>query len=1039
MPVPSAAVTAHELPNSVSMPERVGGHHGRSCFYVAVPGYEVHTMQKENDMDQPKGITRRAFLAGGTGAGLVLSGMPTWALRSAHALDEQNPHQMEREFSTPPDGVKPWIYWWWLDGAVSKEGLTKDLEEMKKEGISGALIFDSGTGGHDSPKGPAFMSDEWREYFRHALQEAGRLGIEIGINLCSGWNAGGPWVEREDAAKIFVWSETHVEGPASFHGKLKQPELRNRGGSVGIVTEPQDWYRDISVVACRLGDDGIWDMKKAIDLTALTSAGALEWTVPGGKWTVLRLGYRMSQARTKFSSSEYTSSERLGWEIDPLSARAMDRHLANTGALLIRDAGPLTGQALKYFHIDSWEIGQPTWTENLVEEFKFRRGYDPTPYLPALTRRKLGAGEITDKFLFDFRRTLADLVSENYYGRLATFAHNYGLRTHCEAGGPFFYHDIDSLECLGTDDIPMGEFWSTRLLHLNDPPDPKWDGVPAPFFQSSVWHNASDDGYSGSVRQAVSCAHTYGKPVSQAESYTNYNDDWTEDPAFLKPFGDRAFCLGLNRQVLNFYVHQPDLNAVPGYQWEHVGTHFDRNITWWNKSHAWFTYLARCQYLLGLGLFAADILYFCGETIPNFNLINRKPVSGFDFDVINAQALLSRAEAKDGRITLPNGMTYRYLVIPPGIATAMTVPVLKKITSLVEGGATLVGLPPQRTPGLKDSGRNDEELKKLVDALWGIERTASGTRNYGKGRVIWGGELEDVIETDELPAALEIRGTGQGLKVDWIHRYSGDIYIFFVANASEEPMEFEAAFRAGHKAPELWDAVTGDIRELPDFRADAQHTVVPMRLEAFQSYFIVFRKTRPAATGRRGTNFPGYETVTSLTGPWEVAFDPEWGGAAKVVFEKLDDWSKRPEEGIRYYSGTATYRKVFDMPDGVHGNLCLDLGTVKNVAQVRLNGKELGVIWTAPWRVVIDGKVRAAGNKLEIEVVNLWPNKLIGDGRLPKEARQTVTNVRTYEPFLPKDFDPRGCPICDERRKAGTPPELLPSGLLGPVRILRHV
>lgn len=989
-------------------------------------------------MDQPNEITRRAFLAGGTGAGLVLSGMPTWAIWSPLALDEQIQDQTERGFLTPPDAAKPWTYWWWLDGAVSKEGLTKDLEEMKEKGIAGALIFDCGSGGRDSPKGPAFMSDEWREYFRHAVREAGRLGIEIGVNLCSGWNAGGPWVEREDAIKIFVWSETHVEGPTSFDGILKQPQLRRLQG-FDFAMEPQDWYRDISVVACPVGDDGVWDMKMAIDLTASTSEGKLEWTVPDGKWTVLRLGYRMSQAITKYSSCAYTSSERLGWEIDPLSARAMDRHLAHTGAILIQDAGSLAGQTLKYLHIDSWEIGQPTWTENLVEEFRARRGYDPTPYLPALTRRKVGDGEITGRFLWDFRRTLADLVNTNYYGRLANFAHKHGLGTHCEAGGPFFYQDIDALECLATDDLPMGEFWSTRLLLLDETPDREWEGVPAPFFQSTVWRNVSDDGYSGSVRQAVSCAHTYGKPIVQAEAYTNYNDDWTEDPAFLKPFGDRAFCLGLNRQVLNFFVHQSELDAKPGYQWEHVGTHFDRNVTWWNKSHAWFTYLARCQYLLRRGLFAADILYFCGETIPNFTLIDRKPVSGFDFDVINAQALLSRAEVKDSRVTLTDGMTYRYLVIPEGVATEMTILVLEKITSLVEGGATLVGLPPERTPGLKDAARNDQELQKLANTLWGVERTASGTRTFGKGRVIWGRELKDVIKADGLPAALEIRGTGQDSKVDWIQRRLGDSDIFFVANESEQPAEFEAAFRAEHKTPELWDPVTGDIRELPDFRTDAQRTVVQMRLEACQSYFIVFRKDHSASEKRSDEkNFPGYEELTTLSGPWDVNFDPGWGGPAKVTFAALDDWSKRPEEGIRHYSGTATYRKTFDIPHGAHGNLCIDLGTVKNVAQVRLNGRDLGVVWTNPWRVSIGGVVREKGNELEIEVVNLWPNKLIGDGRLPRDKRQTVTNVRTYEPTLPKDFDDRRCPICDERRKTGTPPELLPSGLLGPVRILHH-
>lgn len=991
-------------------------------------------------------LTRRAFLTRGAGAGLVLGAMPSWAFCNPHVLDAESPELLERDFLVPPDDAKPWTYWWWLDSAVSKEGLTKDLEEMKEKGIAGALIFDSGSGGHDSPKGPAFMSDEWREYFRHAVREAGRLGIEIGVNLCSGWNAGGTWVEREDAIKAFVWSETQAEGPASFRGNLKQPQLLHKDrhylyvqNDYAFVDEPQDWYRDISVVACPLGDDGIWDTKKAVDLTASTSDGTLEWAVPDGKWTILRLGYRMTQARTKMSSSEYTSSERLGWEIDPLSARAMDRHFAHTAAILIQDAGSLVGPTLKYLHIDSWEIDQPTWTENFVEEFRTRRGYDPNPYLPALTNRKVGNDELTARFLWDYRRTLADLVADNYYGRLATLAHNHGLGTHCEAAGPDFSQYIDGLECLGTDDIPMAEFWACRFLGRNDTSDPKEDGVSAPFFQSSVWRNVSFDVAFGCVRQAVSCAHTYGKALSQVESYTNFNDDWSEDPAFLKPYGDRAFCLGVNRQVLSFFVHQSELNAKPGYEWEHIGTHFDRNITWWNKSHAWLTYLARCQYMLRQGLFAADILYFSGEAIPNFTLMDRKPVPGFDYDVINAQALLSRAEVRDGAVTLHDGMTYRYLVIPEGVGKEMTIPVLEKITSLVEEGATLVGLPPKRTPGLKDLPHSDEALKHLADALWGVEKVVSGTRTFGKGRVIWGTELADVIKADKLPAAFEMRGIQQDAKVDWNHRRSGSAEIFFIANGSEQPVEFEAAFRIARKAPELWDPVTGEIRELSDFHTDTHHTVVPLRMEACQSFFVVFRKATADVKETQEKNFPAHEEVTSLRGPWEVAFDPDWGGPANVTFEELDDWSKRPEEGIRYYSGTATYRMTFDLLDAAQGKLCIDLGTVKNVAEVRLNGKELGVVWTDPWRVAIDGAVREKGNELEIEVVNLWPNRLIGDGKLPKEQRRTVTNVRTYDAVLPKDFVDWGCPICDERLKTGKPPQLLPSGLLGPVRILRQV
>ena len=995
------------------------------------------SLDKETCTVAPAGITRRDFLASAATATMILSAGPVWMLGNKPALAAEEKGLLEKAFFAPPDSAKVWAYWWWLDGAASKEGITRDLEAMKQEGIAGVLVFDAGTGGAESPKGPEFMSDEWRERFRHAVQEAGRLGIEMGINVCSGWDAGGPWVEREDAIKAFVWSETLVEGPADFDGLLRQPELAKYEANYGLLKEPQDWYRDLQVIGGRTGEDGVWSSKQAVDLTSATAEGRLKWRVPEGKWTILRLGYRMTQARIKLSSDD-----RGGWEIDPLSAQALDRHFAKTAAKLIEDAGPLAGRTLKYTHIDSWEVGQPTWTAAFVEEFRSRRGYDPMPYLPALANRIVNGHELTKRFLWDYRRTLADLVAENYYGRLTKLSHDHGMGTHSEAGGPFFSHYIDGLECVGADDIPMGEFWANRILLLGDTspsPNPKDEGTSTPFFQSGVWRPVSADGNDGCVRQAATAAHIYGKELSQAESYTNFADDWTEDPYFLKPFGDRAFCLGLTRQMLCFSVLQSELNAKPGYEWAHVGTHFDRNITWWEKSHAWLTYLARCQYMLRQGLFAADVLYFYGETIPNFALIDRKPLSGYDFDTINAQVLLTRASAQDGHVVLPDGMKYRYLVIPEGAGTEMTVTVLQKISELVKGGVTLLGLPPKRSPGLTNYPACDEQLKQLSDALWGADIGSSGMRTVGKGRVIWGKGLDEVVKADGLSPDVELRALPKDAKLDWIHRHSVDGDLYFLANGTENAVEFEASFRVENKVPELWDAVTGEIRDLPQYHREPGRTAISMRLEPAQSFFVVFRKDVPKAGKTRGTNFPTLSTVASLSGSWEIAFDPAWGGPAKITFNQLEDWTKRSEEGIRFYSGTATYRKTFDLPQGVREPLYLDLGSVKNVAQVRLNGKDLGVVWTAPWRVAIGGVVREKGNELEIEVVNLWPNRLIGDGKLPKDQRRTVTNVHTYDAVLPKDYETWGCPVCDERRKTGREPELLSSGLLGPVTLQREV
>jgi hypothetical protein len=399
-------------------------------------------------------------------------------------------------------------------------------------------------------------------------------------------------------------------------------------------------------------------------------------------------GYTLSGMKTK-----NVSVGQQGWGIDPLSAQALDRHFDHTAAKLIADAATVPGSTFKYTHIDSWEIGQPQWTANLIEEFRSRRGYDPTPYLPALAGKTVNSPETTDRFKWDYRRTLADLTVENYYGRLTQRSHPHGLRTHSESGGPFFDQDIDALECLGADTIPMAEFWSTRTVPIHSP-----EAVSTDFFKSTS--PAFPDCTPGCIRQAATATHIYGKPFCQAESFTGFNDDWTEDPFFLKPYADQAFCLGLGRTVIHNFAHSPRVDIRPGNAWEHVCIHFNPNITWWDKRHAFLTYLARCQHLLQQGMFVADVLYFNGEAIPNFVLIDRKPLSGYDFDTINPQALLTRTTAKNGNITLSDGMAYRYLVLPEGAAETMTPLVLGKIHELVNDGITLVGSRPQAGTGV---------------------------------------------------------------------------------------------------------------------------------------------------------------------------------------------------------------------------------------------------------------------------------------------------------------------------------------------------
>lgn len=950
---------------------------------------------------------------------------------------------LEQAFRTPPDSAKPWAYWWWLDGAASAAGITADLEALQAQGIGAVLLMDAGLGGRDAPQGPPFMSEEWRVNFRHAVREAARVGLQLTVNLCSGWNAGGPWVPRELAVKDLVWQETVVEGgtvidrevPRYRPAPVDPPSAASRldSGFPVVVTDPVDWYRDIAVLACR-EQDGAWSLDGIVDLTGSLEGDRLRWDCPPGRWTILRIGYVVQPFTPEgYRQVQLSSWPIPQWEIDPMDPAAMDLHFAETALKLIEDAGPLTGTTFTHTHIDSWEIGVPTWTGRFIEEFRARRGYDPTRYLPALAGKRLDTPDVTARFTWDYRRTVADLVTQNYYGRLAELSARHGLGIHPESGGPYYDHYIDALEVLGVSTVPMAEFWASRgpVRDAEGNPRGTTQGVASDLFRSSA--ASMPEQFGASVRQAATAGHIYGKPVVQAESFTNFNNDWSEDPDFLKPYGDRAFCMGLTRAVLCYSVHQSSMTDVPGYEWEHVGTHFDRNVTWWSKSGAWLTYLARCQHLLRQGHFAADILYFAGQAIPNFVLLDRKTVPGFDQDVVNADALLTRSQVRDGRLVLKDGPSYRYLVLPDGAADQVSPDVLDAIRSLVEAGATVVGRRPSRSLGLADHPASQAEVERLARLLWGEEGEA-GTRQVGLGRVIPDATIEEVIARDGLRPDLEFRGVPDGLEIDWIHRAADGLDIYFLANLGEGAGEAEAVFRVSGRAPELWDPVSGGIRPLPDHRSEDGRTVVPLGFAAHQSWFVVFR--RPATEGSvvRGPNLPRMTHVAELGGPWEVTFDPRWGGPGQVVFETLQDWTTRPEEGIRYYSGTATYRLTFDAPDVTVTHLVL--GTVRNLAQVRLNGRDLGIVWTAPWHVRVDGALRARANELEIEVVNLWPNRLIGDGALPASERLTRTNVRTYERELPASFPCWWDPECEERKTTGAPPSLLSSGLLGPVRLV---
>ena len=961
--------------------------------------------------------------------------------------------QLESIFANPPAAVRPSGYWWWFNNLVDKAGITRDLEEFKAKGLGGVLLICSanGYGVGPMPNGPTFLSPEWLELYRHALKEAARLQLEVGVNFCPGWDMGGPWITPENSGRWFLQSQLSVTGPQKFSGPLPLPGNRDGYDSkphfntkkyLNLPFEKLD-YRDTAIVAFRepesgasklggernkslpaksnrqdanadvsastvmgqtlvpwtaLPDDQPTPVQAVVDLTAKVHEGRLDWEVPAGTWTVVRTGHRMTGQRVNM---EMPGS--VGYEVDWLSAVATDQQFEHLGKVLLDAAGPLAGKTLRYFHTDSFEDGYPNWTATMLTQFKKYRGYDATPYLPVFAGRMVGSAEISDRFLHDYRKTVADCMADNNYGRFAELSHRHGLEIQAEAAGPSWSGTMcmDALKNLGRCDRPMGEFWQDNTYVVNG--------------QNQVG------------KTAATAAHIYGRKTASAEAFTSLLlPHWGDTPAAMKPIADRAFCEGINRFVFCLMTATRPSDGLPGFECG-AGTHFNPNVTWWQMGAGpLLEYVNRCQALLQSGLFVADVLYYNGDWAPN--LVEPKHVDpslgqGYDYDVCNAEVLLTRLSVKKGRIVLPDGMSYRLLMLPE--KKQMPLEAAQKIKQLVAAGATVVGPRPESDPGLKNYPACDAKVKKIGDEVWSdCDGQRVTQRTYGKGRVIWGKTLREILLADGIPPDFSVSSAGPNVFIDFIHRTSDGAEIYFLANRNHRAESVEATFRVAGKKPELWNAVTGERRDLAVFSQRNGVTRVPLEFEPDGSMFIVFHKSGSVKDLSTAKDFTTLKPLQEISGPWMVQFDPQWfyptdglsGDSAKglIGFEQLDDWSKRPEPAVRHFSGTAVYEKTFTLPDSAHSEIWLDLGEVRELAEVTVNGQSCGVSWCAPWRVNVTGAVKPGANQLQIEVVNCWPNRLVGDAKLPKEQRQTHTNVRKITQKTP----------------------LMKSGLLGPVRLL---
>ena len=723
-------------------------------------------------------------------------------------------------------------------------------------------------------------------------------------------------------------------------------------------------------------------VKKAdvVDLTSKMRAdGTVDWTPPAGTWVVLRIGYSLTGQQNRPASPEAT-----GLEVDKLNKGYVKAYFDNYLDQYKDATGGLMGRrGLQYVITDSWEAGVANWTDDMLAEFAKRRGYDMKPWIPALTGRVVESAEATDRFLWDFRKTLIDMVAEYHYDQLTPLLAARGMARYTESHENGRAFIADGMEVKAKAAIPMSAMWTPQA-------------------------NRPSSQFDADVRESSSVAHIYGQNLVAAESLTAGSGAWSFSPETLKPTADRLLSMGLNRFVIHTSVHQPVNDKIPGLGLGPFGQWFTRHETWAEQAKVWTTYLARSCYMLQQGRFVADIAYYYGEDSNVTALFQGNPPPippNFNFDYVNSDVVKNRLVVSPaGLLTTATGMSYRLLALDPN-SQHMPLAVLKKIRDMVNAGAVVVGPKPTDSPSLSDDAA---EFKTIADGLWG------GTT--GKGKVLTG-SIADAMASLKAAADFEYTKPQADTELAFVHRKLADGDMYWVSHRNDRVDEVEASFRVQGKAPELWHADTGAVEPAP-YRTAAGRTIVPLTLQPNDAVFVVFRKATKAPS--RTIAKPVETALASVEGPWDVAFQPNRGAPAKVTLPALASWHTNTDPGVKYFSGTGTYTRTIQAPAEwfqAGARLCLDLGDVKNIAEVTINGKPLGTFWKRPFRVDVTSALKPGANTLEVKVINLWVNRLIGDQQAGVTRKYTYTAQQFY--------------------RADSP--LLPSGLIGPVQVVRAV
>lgn len=910
--------------------------------------------------------------------------------------------------------------------------MKEELRAMKAAGIGGADIFEIGFRPDGVvPAGPAFMSAESIKVIAFAIKEAGKLGLEIGLNLSSSWNAGGSWITPEHAAKSLYVSRTKVTGKGMQKITIPFPQIpkADSKGKPLLIQFGKDgkpvYHQEVALLAIPTNKRGHYlDTASILNLTPLLDQAKDEliWKVPDGEWELLRYVCSNSGEALKLPSPHS-----LGPIIDHFDSSATEAHFLYFINKLKPVLGDFKKTALRNFYLASFEATGTVWTPSLAAAFQKINGYELYKFLPYFFDKNSFDSAAATKFKKDYDLTISELMINNHYRKGREIANRYGLQLISESGGPgppLHNVPVEAIKALGSLDVPRGEFWINHAQF-----DKREDSIDLLML----------------VKEIAAASHIYGRKITELESFTSFQN-WQEGPGDMRPIGDRAFCEGMNRVVVHGFTHNPGTFGYPGIVYA-AGTHYNDKTTWWPKVKPFNDYLSRVSYLLQETSFVADVLYYYGDQVPNFGTPKNTRFAvgaGYDYEIINTEVLLKDLEVKDGQLVLPNGAQFKLLAL--GELSGSAPAVLEKIKTLARKGAIITFTKPNGvTPVMRNemafasTGFLNKNHPPEITDLAPLEILRK--LNVGP----------DFDYADKGSDRLDFMHK-EAPFLDYIHYRKGALDFYFIRNTSDKWLSRLCSFRQTKKSPELWDPVTGLVTAISIYETGDQYTKVPLTFPPQGSYFVVFRedtgavhyKSISSATEhpprliylKSGIQFlekGNYTLVAAnnkkkvqvslktipITGSWNLSFSKGWGAPASAVFPQLISWTASKDSGIKYFSGTATYNKTFlfsEPTSSLKGkSVYLELGKLAKVGEVWLNGKPLGITWSLPHRFDITDEIRNGENTLKIEVVNTWSNRIIGD--LHSEKKYTYTNLNV-----------RG-----SRELLWTETPLLESGLLGPV------